>query len=173
MGCVGDVARAVCPGDQRGGAGPARSHSCRRSRRGGCQAARAGAAALTSHHPLPPCVCPPLATTVAARSRSFPLFNAPVAPRRAPFCRRCLRARTRGFSSLLNLRAWARRSRDLVAGRCPRRSMERASLRLGDRALALLVLLSGAPTSLLALACLLGTSEIMLCGCARRVDRRV
>jgi hypothetical protein len=53
MGCVGDVARAVCPGDQHGGAGPARLRSCRRSRRGGCQATRAGAATLTSHHPLP------------------------------------------------------------------------------------------------------------------------
>jgi hypothetical protein len=70
----------------------------------------------------------PVCATASARSRSFPLFNAPVAPRRAPFCRRCLRARTRGFSSLLNLRAWARRSRDLGAGRCPRRSMARATL---------------------------------------------
>jgi hypothetical protein len=104
----------------------------------------------------------------------LPLFNAPAAPRRAPFCRRCLRARTRGFSSLLNLRAWARRSPpDLGAGRCPGRSMARAALRLGDRALALLVLVSGAPASLSALACLLGTSEIMLCGCARRVDRAI
>jgi hypothetical protein len=86
----------------------------------------------------------------------------------SPFCCRCLR---RGFSSLLNLRAWARRSWDLGAGRCPRRSMARAALRLGDRALALLILVSGAPTSLSALACLLGTYEIMLYGCARRVDR--
>ncbi|AQK71405.1 Serine/threonine-protein kinase CTR1 [Zea mays] len=29
-----DVAWAVCPGDRRGGAGPARRRGCRRSRRG-------------------------------------------------------------------------------------------------------------------------------------------
>ncbi|KAL5664641.1 hypothetical protein ACJX0J_024749 [Zea mays] len=34
VGCVGDVAWAVCPGDRRGGAGPARRRGCRRSRRG-------------------------------------------------------------------------------------------------------------------------------------------
>jgi hypothetical protein len=42
-----------------------------------CRAARAGAEALTSHHPLPSSVCPPLAATAAARSRSFPFLTLP------------------------------------------------------------------------------------------------
>ena len=67
---------------------------------GGCRAARAGAEALT-----PPSVCPPLAATAAARSRSFHFrFLSPV-----PFLTprvvlssvaAAFRACTRGFSSL-------------------------------------------------------------------------
>jgi hypothetical protein len=40
VGYVGDVARVLCLGDQRCGAGPARRHGCHRSRRGGSRSRR-------------------------------------------------------------------------------------------------------------------------------------